>query len=107
MHKHISSQYSQPAQRHQRRSSKASQELELPFVWSEITSASVAAKASVEQKAISSPCSTADFKEWLDIELDIAFGRGAYLYSQVERDLEHQRKAAAIFNEMVALQSTY
>ena len=92
MNKRISSQYSQP---------------ELPFSWSEKTTVSVAVKASVEQKVISSPCSAADFKEWLDIELDIAFGRGAYLYSQVERDLEAMRKAAAVFNEAVAFQSTF
>jgi len=99
MNKHLSSQNIQP---------------ELPFLWSESIVAPTsrksepqAAPASEPLKPSTTPFSQADFKEWLDIELDIAFGRGAWLYQQLERELERERKLAAEFNKMVALQSTY
>lgn len=40
--------------------------------------------------------SQADFDEWQATEHDIMYGRGAYIYKQIERELEFERKKILI-----------
>lgn len=50
--------------------------------------------------------SQADFEEWQAIEHDIMYGRGAYLYQQIERDLARQREQARILNEFEQMRAS-
>ena len=50
-----------------------------------------------------------DESEWentLAIEHDIMYGRGAYLYKQVERELAFQREQAKILRQFEAMQAS-
>ena len=49
--------------------------------------------------------SKADFKEILAVENDLINGRGAWLYAQLEHELEHERKAARALKEFEALRA--
>ena len=66
---------------------------ELPLLWSEPTvAASVKESPKSEEKIISRyTCSAADFKASQDIEYDLMFGRGAWLYAQLERELKEEQ----------------
>ena len=48
----------------------------------------------------------ADFEEAQAIEHDIMYGRGAYLYKQVERELAFLREQAKIFRQFEAMQAS-
>ena len=47
----------------------------------------------------------ADFEEILAVENDLINGRGAWLYAQLEHELEHERKAARALKEFEALRA--
>lgn len=47
--------------------------------------------------------SQAEFDEWQAIDHDIMYGRGAYLYKAVERDLAFQRESATILKQFEAM----
>lgn len=80
---------------------------ELPLLWSEPTvAASVKESPKSEEKIISRyTCSAADFKASQDIENDLMYGRGAWLYQQLEREMAHERKAAKALAEFEALRA--
>ncbi len=48
----------------------------------------------------------ADFEESQAIENDIMFGRGAYLYKAIERDLAFQREQAKILRQFEAMRAS-
>lgn len=48
----------------------------------------------------------ADFEESQAIEHDIMYGRGAYLYKQIERDLAFQRESAKILKQFEAMRAS-
>lgn len=48
----------------------------------------------------------ADFEESQAIEHDIMYGRGAYLYKQIERDLAFQRESAKILRQFEAMRAS-
>lgn len=50
--------------------------------------------------------SQADFDEWQATEHDIMYGRGAYLYKQIERDLAFQREQAKILRQFEAMRAS-
>ena len=50
--------------------------------------------------------SKADFDEWQATENDIMFGRGAYLYKAIERDLAFQREQAKILRQFEAMRAS-
>ena len=93
MYKHISHQQSQ---------------LELPLLWSE---SSVAApvvespKSEVVKEMVRYTCSVEDFKAQQELENDLMYGRGAWLYQQLQKELEHERKAARALAEFEALRA--
>jgi len=47
-----------------------------------------------------------DFEESQAIEYDIMYGRGAYLYKQIERDLAFQRESAKILKQFEAMRAS-
>ena len=47
-----------------------------------------------------------DFEESQAIEHDIMYGRGAYLYKQVERELAFQREQAKILRQFEAMRAS-
>lgn len=48
----------------------------------------------------------ADYEESQAIEHDIMYGRGAYLYKEVERELAFQREQAKILRQFEAMQAS-
>ena len=93
MYKHISHQQSLP---------------ELPLLWSEPTEAAPVVKESPKsekKKVVSYDCSAADFKASQDIEYDLMFGRGAWLYKQLERELAQERKREKELNAIMAMRA--
>jgi len=50
--------------------------------------------------------SQADFDEWQATEHDIMYGRGAYLYKQIERELEFERKKIQMLNQFEAMRAS-
>lgn len=48
----------------------------------------------------------ADFEESQAIEHDIMYGRGAYLYKEVERELAFQREQAKILRQFEAMRAS-
>ena len=48
----------------------------------------------------------ADFEESQAIEHDIMYGRGAYLYQHVERELAFQREQAKILRQFEAMRAS-
>jgi len=48
----------------------------------------------------------ADFEESQAIEHDIMYGRGAYLYKQVERELAFQHEQAKILRQFEAMRAS-
>lgn len=47
----------------------------------------------------------AEIEEAMAVENDLMFGRGAWLYKQLERDMAHERKVAAALREFEALRA--
>ena len=80
---------------------------ELPLLWSEPTvAASVKESPKSEEKIISRyTCSAADFKASQDIESDLMYGRGAWLYKQLERELAQERKCEKELNVIMAMRA--
>ena len=80
---------------------------ELPLLWSEPTvAASVKESPKSEEKIISRyTCSAADFKASQDIENDLMYGRGAWLYKQLERELAQERKREKELNTIMAMRA--
>ena len=80
---------------------------ELPLLWSEPTvAASVKESPKSEEKIISRyTCSAADFKASQDIESDLMYGRGAWLYKQLERELAQERKRDKELNAIMAMRA--
>ena len=80
---------------------------ELPLLWSEPTvAASVKESLKSEEKAISRyTCSAANFKASQDIENDLKYGRGAWLYKQLERELAQERKREKELNAIMAMRA--
>lgn len=80
---------------------------ELPLLWSEPTvAASVKESPKSEEKIISRyTCSAADFKASQDIESDLMYGRGAWLYKQLERELAQERKREKELNVIMAMRA--
>lgn len=80
---------------------------ELPLLWSEPTvAASVNESPKSEEKIISRyTCSAADFKASQDIEYDLMFGRGAWLYKQLERELKAEQKRQKELDLVMAMRA--
>lgn len=80
---------------------------ELPLLWSEPTvAASVNESPKSEEKIISRyTCSAADFKASQDIEYDLMFGRGAWLYAQLERELKAEQKRQKELDLVMAMRA--
>lgn len=80
---------------------------ELPLLWSEPTvAASVEESPKSEEKIISRyTCSAADFKASQDIEYDLMFGRGAWLYAQLERELKAEQKRQKELDLVMAMRA--
>lgn len=47
----------------------------------------------------------AEIEEAMAVEKDLMFGRGAWLYQQLERELAHERKVAKELREFEALRA--
>ena len=92
MYKHISHQQNQ---------------LELPLLWSEATVAAPVMESpkSEEIKKVRYTCSVADFKAQQELENDLISGRGAWLYQQLERAMEHERKQARALAQFEAMRA--
>lgn len=86
MKKQVSSQYTQ---------------LTLDFEFEASTTAPAAQPSKVEYHF-----TQADFEESQAIEHDIMYGRGAYLYKQVERELAFQREQAKILRQFEAMRAS-
>ena len=80
---------------------------ELPLLWSEPTvAASVNESPKSEVNIISRyTCSAADFKASQDIEYDLMFGRGAWLYKQLERELKAEQKRQKELDLVMAMRA--
>ena len=80
---------------------------ELPLLWSEPTvAASVKESPKSEGKIISRyTCSAADFKASQDIENDLMYGRGAWLYKQLERELKAEQKRQKELDLVMAMRA--
>ena len=80
---------------------------ELPLLWSEPTvAASVKESPKSEEKIISRyTCSAADFKASQDIENDLMYGRGAWLYAQLERELKAEQKRQKELDLVMAMRA--
>ena len=50
-------------------------------------------------------CTKEEFEAQQAIERDYMFGRAAWLYAQLEREMEHERKAAKALAEFEALRA--
>ncbi len=50
-------------------------------------------------------CTKAEFEAQQAIERDYMFGRAAWLYQQLQKELEHERKAARALAEFKALRA--
>lgn len=80
---------------------------ELPLLWSEPTvAASVKESPKSEEKIISRyTCSAADFKASQDIEKNLMYGRGAWLYKQLERELKAEQKRQKELDLVMAMRA--
>lgn len=92
MYKHISHQQSLP---------------ELPLLWSEPTVAASVKESPKSEviKKVQYTCSVEDFKAQQELENDLISGRGAWLYKQLERAMEHERKQAQALAQFEALRA--
>jgi len=90
----------------------STQQLSFNFEFEQVSTVQKESKCLQEQpkpKAVQTKApvhfSKADFEEILAIENDLINGRGAWLYAQLERELEHERKAARALKEFEALRA--
>ena len=88
MKKQVSSQYTQ---------------LTLDF---EFEASSTAIAPAAQPSKVEYHFTQADFEESQAIEHDIMYGRGAYLYQQVERELAFQREQAKILRQFEAMRAS-
>ena len=80
--------------------------LELPLLWEETVAAPVVESPKSEEiKKVRYTCSVADFKAQQELEKDLISGRGAWLYQQLERAMEHERKQAQAMAQFEALRA--
>lgn len=92
MKKQVSSQYTQ---------------LTLDFEFEASTTAIAPTTAPAEQPSkVEYHFTQADFEESQAIEHDIMYGRGAYFYKQVERELAFQREQAKILRQFEAMRAS-
>ena len=49
--------------------------------------------------------SRAEFEAQMELEKDLMYGRGAWLYAQLEREMAHERKNARALAEFEALRA--
>ena len=49
--------------------------------------------------------SRAEFEAQMELEKDLMYGRGAWLYAQLEREMAHERKAARALAEFEGLRA--
>jgi len=76
-------------------------QLTLNFEYEATTAAPISEPSRVEYHF-----SQEDFEESQAIEHDIMYGRGAYLYQQVERELAFQREQAKILRQFEAMRAS-
>lgn len=76
-------------------------QLTLNFEYEATTTAPISEPSRVEYHF-----SQEDFEESQAIEHDIMYGRGAYLYKQVERELAFQREQAKILKQFEAMRAS-
>lgn len=76
-------------------------QLTLNFEYEATTTAPISEPSRVEYHF-----SKEDFEESQAIEHDIMYGRGAYLYQQVERELAFQREQAKILRQFEAMRAS-
>ena len=92
MNKHISHQQSQ---------------LELPLLWSESAVAAPVTEnpKSEVNKTVRYTCSVEDFKAQQELENDLMYGHGAWLYKQLERELAWERAQQKALDNMMAMRA--
>ncbi len=93
----------------------STQQLSFNFEFEQVSTASVEEKKEIivqqprpvaEQPVKKAPHFTkADFEEILAVENDLINGRGAWLYSQLERELARERKRAQAERQFEALRA--
>ena len=58
-----------------------------------------------ETKTVRYSISRAEFEAQMELEKDLMYGRGAWLYSQLEKELARERQAAKALREFEALRA--
>ena len=56
-----------------------------------------------ETKTVRYSISRAEFEAQMELEKDLMYGRGAWLYKQLERELAWERKREKVLNDFVAM----
>ena len=56
-----------------------------------------------ESKTVRYSISRAEFEAQMELEKDLMYGRGAWLYKQLERELAWERKREKVLNDFVAM----
>lgn len=93
MYKHISHQQSQ---------------LELPLLWSESSVAAPVVESpnsEVVKEMVRYTCSVEDFKAQQELENDLMYGRGAWLYQQLEREMAIERERERQLDNFLAMRA--
>ena len=58
-----------------------------------------------ETKTVRYSTSRAEFEVQMELEKDLMYGRGAWLYAQLEREMEHERKVAREMAQFEAMRA--
>ena len=58
-----------------------------------------------ETKTVRYSISRAEFEAQMELEKDLMYGRGAWLYAQLEREMAHERKNRKALAEFEALRA--
>ena len=56
-----------------------------------------------ETKTVRYSISRAEFEAQMELEKDLMYGRGAWLYKRLERELAWERKREKVLNDFVAM----
>ena len=56
-----------------------------------------------ETKTVRYSITRAEFEAQMELEKDLMYGRGAWLYKQLERELAWERKREKVLNDFVAM----
>lgn len=59
----------------------------------------------VQPQPVSYSISRAEFEAQMELEKDLMYGRGAWLYAQLEREMAHERKNARALAEFEAMRA--